>query len=68
MAFAPGAHRWDLQGPGMIPGGNAESQGGSLKEYHAKVKQDLGEDFDAIVGTAEEREMVGVLRKGLGLE
>ena len=50
-----------------IPGGNADTQGWSLEEYREKVRALQGQDV-VIVGTTDEKEVVPVFRKALGLE
>ena len=65
IMFAPGACRWDAAGL-PIPGGNAESHGWSLERYHARIRELQGPDVK-IVGTLQERDMVAVARKALGL-
>jgi hypothetical protein len=65
--FAPGAHRWAAAGqpiPGGIPG---LSHGWGLAQYHARVRQALGEGVP-IVGSAQEADIVPLLRKALGLQ
>lgn len=65
--FAPGACRWDAARqpiPGGIPG---VSHGWGLAEYHARVREALGEDV-SIVGTAREAEIVPLLRAALKLQ
>ena len=68
--FAPGACRWDAAGQ-PIPGGNAESKGWRLENYHAKVREIQGEAHNnadlPITGTTEESELVPIMRKALGL-
>ena len=66
VCFAPGAMRWDAQQK-PIPGGNVETRGWSLEEYRAEVRRTQGENI-TIVGSPEERDMVPMLRKALGLE
>jgi len=64
--FAPGAHRWsDAKLP--IPGGNADTLGWGIAEYHTAVRQRLG-DAVPIVGSAREDEIVPLLRSALGLQ
>ena len=65
--FAPGACRWDAARrpiPGGIPG---LSHGWGLEQYHARVRQALGEGA-VIVGTTREAEVVPLLRRALQLE
>lgn len=64
--FAPGACRWS-QAKQPIPGGNSITSGWSLEQYHALVKQVQGNSV-VIVGTAEERLIVPLLRKALLLD
>ena len=66
VGFAPGACRWDRAGK-PIPGGNADTQGWSLEKYRDKVRELQGENVK-IVGTADEKELVPVFRKALGLK
>ena len=66
VGFAPGACRWDRAGK-PIPGGNVDTQGWSLEKYKEKVRELQGESV-VIVGTADEKELVPVFRKALGLE
>eukprot|EP00747_Dinoflagellata_sp_TGD_P169804 gnl/TRDRNA2_/TRDRNA2_199743_c0_seq1.p1 gnl/TRDRNA2_/TRDRNA2_199743_c0~~gnl/TRDRNA2_/TRDRNA2_199743_c0_seq1.p1 ORF type:complete len:143 (+),score=29.43 gnl/TRDRNA2_/TRDRNA2_199743_c0_seq1:65-493(+) len=65
VCFAPGAMRWDEQRQ-PIPGGNAETKGWSLKEYRKEIQKAQGEQVP-IVGSTDERQMVPMLRKALGL-
>eukprot|EP00957_Ditylum_brightwellii_P101944 7769669-Ditylum_brightwellii.AAC.1 len=68
--FAPGTCRYDAAGQ-PIPGGNSETHGWRLTEYHLKVKEIQGEDHDnadvKITGTTEESQLVKVMRDALGL-
>jgi hypothetical protein len=67
VLFAPGAHRWAAAGqpiPGGIPG---LSHGWGLAQYHARVRQAVG-DGVPIVGSAQEADIVPLLRKALGLQ
>jgi hypothetical protein len=67
--FAPGACRWDAAGR-PIPGGNAESKGWRLRDYHVKVRalqEQAGNPDVKITETTEESELVPVMRKALGL-
>lgn len=63
--FAPGACRWSAAKL-PIPGGNAATAGWSLAEYRKAVVEAQGKDVK-IVETTEEKEMVPLLRKALGL-
>jgi hypothetical protein len=63
--FAPGACRWDAARR-SIPGGTRETQGWGLDRYRAAVRELQGEAC-VVVGSAEEREVVPMLRKALGL-
>lgn len=65
VLFAPGACRHNAAGS-FIPGGRAETQGWSLVEYRAAVKERQGADV-IIVETTEEQKIVPLLRKALGL-
>ena len=65
VLFAPGACRYDAARQ-PIPGGNAATAGWTLANYRAKVKETQGEDA-AIVETTEEKNIVPLLRKALGL-
>ncbi len=65
VLFAPGACRWDRAGR-PIPGGTAATHGWTLAQYRARVRELQGEAV-AIVETTEEREMVGLARRALGL-
>ena len=66
VMFAPGACRWAGAGE-AIPGGNAETTGWGLREYAKLVREKLGNEIP-IVGSAEEREVVPMLRAALGLD
>ena len=70
IAFAPGACRYDAAKK-PIPGGNEHSEGWGLQEYKREVRKILKEKGKAedvpIVGTAEEKEMVPLLREALNL-
>ena len=63
--FAPGACRYD-QAKQPIPGGNARTEGWSLTEYRALVREVQGPGV-AIVETTKEAEIVPRLRTALGL-
>jgi hypothetical protein len=63
--FAPRARRWDAARR-PIPGGTRETQGWGLDRYRAAVRELQGEAC-VVVGSAEEREVVPMLRKALGL-
>jgi hypothetical protein len=63
--FAPGACRFSAAKQ-EIPGGNAKTKGWTLEEYRAVVREHQG-DAVPIVETTQEREIVPLLRKSLGL-
>ena len=64
ILFAPGACRFDAAKK-PIPGGNSASAGWSLEQYRAKVRETQGDA--PIVETTEEKNIVPLLRKALGL-
>ena len=66
VMFAPGACRWSAAKK-PIPGGNATSEGWGLEQYHELVREYQGADA-CIVGTANEKEVVPMLRKALALD
>ncbi len=63
VLFAPGACRWDAARR-PIPGGTRETQGSGLDGYRAAVRELQGEAC-VVIGSAEEREVVPMLRNGL---
>jgi N-acetyl-beta-hexosaminidase len=65
VMFAPGACRYNAANA-PIPGANARTQGWSLKQYRALVREVQPET--TIVETTEEREIVPKLRAALGLK
>merc|ERR1712183_444441 len=65
VGFAPGACRWDAAGK-TIPGGNAETTGWTLERYRTEVRKYQGPDVP-IVGTVDEKQMIPIFRKALGL-
>jgi hypothetical protein len=65
--FAPGACRYSAAAM-PIPGGNAKTRGWSLTNYRAAVREALGTDAVPIVETADEREIVPLLRRALGID
>ena len=64
VMFAPGACRFSAAGA-PIPGGIARTEGWSLTEYRALVREAV--PAAVIVETTEEREIVPKLRAALGL-
>jgi hypothetical protein len=64
--FAPGACRWSAAKQ-PVPGGNKQTQGWGLDQYHEKVRELQGDQVK-IVGTTEERLVVSSLREALGLK
>jgi hypothetical protein len=64
--FAPGACRWSAAKQ-PIPGGNKQTHGWGMDQYHDKVRQLQGDQVK-IVGTSEERLIVSSLRAALGLK
>ena len=65
VCFAPGAMRWEARGA-AIPGGNDTTKGWNLERYREEVRKTLGENIP-IVGTAQEKELVPILRRALEL-
>ena len=65
VLFAPGACRYDAARQ-PIPGGNAQSAGWTLEQYRGLVRAKQGEHVE-IVETTEERQIVPLTRKALGL-
>ena len=65
VMFAPGACRYNAASM-AIPGSNAATQGWTLAEYRALVREHQGGDVP-IVETTEERMIVPKLREALGL-
>mmetsp|Transcript_13411 Transcript_13411/g.24020 ORF Transcript_13411/g.24020 Transcript_13411/m.24020 type:complete len:147 (+) Transcript_13411:98-538(+) len=63
--FAPGACRYSAAHK-PIPGGSHASAGWTIADYWAKVREHQG-DAAIIVETTEERQIVPLLRKALGL-
>ena len=62
--FAPGACRYDAT-KSPIPGSSSLTEGWGLAEYRKLVRKHQGEDIE-IVETADERQIVPLLRKALG--
>ncbi len=58
--FAPGACRLSAAKQ-PIPGGNLDTTGWSLDQYHAMVRKLQGDEIQ-IVGTMDERQTVGILK------
>ncbi|GMI40547.1 hypothetical protein TeGR_g13655 [Tetraparma gracilis] len=66
VLFAPGACRFSAAKQ-TIPGGNAATRHWTLEEYRAKVLETQGAEVP-IVETVEERLIVPLTRKALGLD
>lgn len=65
VLFAPGACRYDAAKK-EIPGSNKDTKGWTLEEYKRAVRELQG-DSVSIVTTTDERRIVPLLRKALGL-
>ena len=65
VLLAPGACRWSARNA-PIPGANEATRGWGIDRYRAEVAARLGADVP-VVATAEERELVPLLRAALGL-
>jgi hypothetical protein len=65
VMFAPGACRYDAARQ-PIPGSNGRSNGWSLEQYRALVREKQGAQVPIVEGT-EERQIVPLLREALGL-
>ena len=63
--FAPGACRYNAAKQ-PIPGGRVATKGWTLDNYKTLIQQHAGEHVP-IVETTEEREIVPLLRKALGM-
>jgi len=61
--FAPGACRYDAANK-PIPGGNAQTHGWTLAQYHDLVRKHQGDSVQ-IVETPDEREVIPLLLRAL---
>ena len=63
IGFAPGAMRWDARKM-PIPGSNIETEGWDIACYKKEIRKLRGSSVP-VVGTADEHELVPMLRRAL---